>query len=85
MRERFGPTFLPPRASRSRAKLTYVLEVIEGLDPLRGTVVSVGDSARVIRATLEPQGVEIPFQRQGDRIDFTIDEFTCHQMVALHD
>jgi len=64
---------------------TDVLEIIEDLDPLRGAQVIVAASASVTRATLEPQGVEIPLVRRGDAVEFTLDEFVCHQMIALHE
>jgi hypothetical protein len=64
---------------------SYVLEVIEDLDPLRASRILVRDSARVTRATLEPQGREIPLTRQGDSVEFTVEEFACHQMIALHE
>jgi hypothetical protein len=64
---------------------SYVIEVIEDLDPLRDTHVAIGDSGRVTRATLEPQGREIPLVRKGNVVEFQVDEFTCHQMVVLHE
>ena len=63
----------------------YPLEVIEGLEPLRDVRVTMSDAAKVTRATLEPQGVELPLEREGDAVVFTVGEFTCHQMVALHE
>jgi len=63
----------------------YQIEVIEGLESLQNIRITVGDSAKVTRATLEPQGLEIGLERRGDAVAFTIDEFTCHQMVALHE
>jgi len=62
-----------------------VLEVIEDLEPHRGARVVVGHSERVIRATLEPEGREIPLVRQGAAVEFAVDEFICHQMIALHE
>jgi hypothetical protein len=64
---------------------SYVLEVIEELDPLRTCRITISDSDRVVRATLEPQGREIPFMRKENIIEFSIDEFICHQMVVLHE
>ena len=63
----------------------YAMEVIEGLEPARGVRVAVGGSSAVKRATLEPQGREIPLERSGDTVTFTVDEFACHQIVALHE
>ncbi len=63
----------------------YAMEVIEGLEPVRGVRVAVGGSSAVKRATLEPQGREIPLERSGDTVTFTVDEFACHQIVALHE
>jgi hypothetical protein len=63
----------------------YALEVIEGLEPIRGVRVTVGGSAKVKRATLEPQGKELPLERSGDAVSFTVDEFACHQIAVLHE
>jgi len=59
-------------------------EVIEELLPLTDVSVTVRPPHAVTRVTLEPQGKEIPFTRQGDRLVLTVNRFTCHQMVVLH-
>lgn len=59
------------------------LEVIEELLPLRDVEVCLRGLPPVSRATLEPQGEEIPFQQTGDLLELKIGEFSCHQMVAL--
>ncbi len=60
------------------------LEVIEDLLPLRDTEVSLKLPKKVKRVTLEPQSEEISFQGSDGQVQITLDEFTCHQMVALH-
>ena len=59
------------------------VEVIEDLLPLRDIRVSLRLDRPVRRVTLEPQGVEIPFQENTGRINFQVAEFTAHQMVVL--
>jgi hypothetical protein len=65
-------------------RASYPLEVIEELDATRDCLVSVSNSSRVARVTLEPQGREIAFRRKGDTVQFMVEELVCHQMVALH-
>ena len=59
------------------------VEVIEDLLPLRGTEVAVRLPEGVKSVKLEPQGMEIPFSVEKDRIKLTVDEFTCHQMLSI--
>ncbi len=59
--------------------------VIEELAPLRNTTVSFQAEKPVKSVTLEPQGAPLPFQcDEKGRVSFTVEEFTCHQMVVLH-
>lgn len=60
------------------------IEVIEELLPLHDVEVALKLPRPVKRVTLEPQGAELPFATQGGRVRFRLDQFTCHQMVALH-
>ncbi len=61
-------------------------EVIEELLPLRGTDVTLRPPQPVTRATLEPQGAELPLTRNADgSVSLRVEEFTCHQMVVLHE
>ncbi len=59
------------------------MEVIEDLTPCCDVEISLKLDKPVRRVTLEPQGVELPFARNGDRIALSLDRFTCHQMIAL--
>ncbi len=59
------------------------IEIIEELLPLRNTKVVLRHQAPVKRVTLEPSGTEIPFQQVNGILEFVVDEFTCHQVVAL--
>jgi len=60
------------------------LEVIEDLLPLRNTEVTLKLAKQVKSVTLEPEIGSLPFEVEEGRITLKIDEFTCHQMVALH-
>ncbi len=59
------------------------LEVIEDLTPCCDVRVSLRLDRPVRRLTLEPQGTEIPFRMDHGRLEFGIERFTCHQMVAM--
>ena len=61
------------------------LEVIDELLPLHDVELSIHTGKREIcRVVLEPQGMEIPFRQEKSRIDFRVERFACHQMVALY-
>jgi hypothetical protein len=60
------------------------IEVIEDLLPLRDTKVALRNLGNIARVTLEPQGAEIPFSQENGALEFSVPEFACHQMVALH-
>jgi len=59
------------------------IEIIEDLLPVRGVEVTVAVPQKIRKASLEPQGTEIPFVAEKGVVRFTIAEFTCHQMVVL--
>ncbi len=61
------------------------IEIIEELLPLRDSQLSVALPATIQRVTLEPQGEALPFTVADGRVEFTVPEFTCHQMVCLQD
>ena len=60
-----------------------MMEVIEDLTPCCDVKVSLRLGKPVRRVTLEPQGQEIPFRINGDRLELELDRFTCHQMVSI--
>ena len=60
------------------------IEIIEDLVPLHDVEVTLSTPKPVRRATLEPQGKELPLGRRGGKVVLKIDKFECHQMVALH-
>jgi len=60
------------------------IEVIEDLIPLHNVECSVNTANPVRQVTVEPQGRDLPFENKNGRCIFKVDEFTCHQMVALH-
>jgi hypothetical protein len=61
----------------------YTIEVVEDLVPLRNVTVKLALGEQIRRATLQPQGEEIPIESKDGRITFTVDDLTCHQMVVL--
>ncbi|MDD5351088.1 MAG: beta-galactosidase trimerization domain-containing protein [Chthoniobacteraceae bacterium] len=61
------------------------VEVIEDLAALHGVTLSVRQQAPIARVTIEPQGEEIPHTVREGRVEITLDTFTCHQMVVLHE
>ncbi len=62
---------------------TRPIEVVEELLPLRDTRLSLRLPREIGRVTLEPQGKTVAWQQANDRIELTIPEFNCHQMVVL--
>ncbi len=60
------------------------IEVIEDLLPLRDIRISLSHLPSIAQVTLVPEGRPLEFSRTPDgAIHFTIDSFTCHQMIAL--
>lgn len=59
------------------------IEVIEDIAPAVMTRVTLRLGVPVKRATLEPGGVEVPLERDGDAVRVTVERFTGHQMVVL--
>ena len=60
------------------------VEVIEDLLPLRNTKVQLTCCKEVKKVILQPQGQEIDFVSNSDcSVEFTAEEFSCHQMVEL--
>ncbi len=59
------------------------IEVIEDAVPLRDVEVSLKLDAAPSRVYLAPQGEEIPFECEGQRVRFTVPEVLLHQMVAV--
>jgi hypothetical protein len=59
------------------------IEVIEELLPLRELRIALRDQPPLKMVTLEPQGTELSFIQSNGVVEFQVDEFTCHQMVAL--
>ena len=59
------------------------VEVIEELLPLADVTVQVKVARKVTRVMLEPQGVPLAFSQKGRWVTFSLDRFTCHQMVVL--
>jgi hypothetical protein len=59
------------------------VEIIEDLVPLRDTRVRLRLPRKVKSVRLVPDGVALPFTAQADGIEFTVPEFTAHQMVEL--
>ncbi len=60
------------------------VEVIEELLPLHDIAVAVRTHKEIKTVTLEPQGTEVEFTVADGKVELKVDEFTCHQMIALH-
>jgi hypothetical protein len=61
------------------------MEVIEEAASLHGSRFTLRLSKNITRATLEPQGETLAFSQGNDgTVQFGIDYFVNHQMVALH-
>jgi hypothetical protein len=60
------------------------VEVIEELLPLYNIPLSLRMNEAVKRVTLEPSGREISFKQNGEKIELSIAEFSCHEMVVFH-
>lgn len=60
------------------------VEIIEELTSLSNIEFSCKTAAPVVRITLEPQGKELSFQRNGQEILVRLDSLTCHQMIVFH-
>lgn len=59
------------------------VEVIEDLLPIYNTKVEVTVKKSVQRVYLAPQMLDIPYTLEGTKLTFTVDSFTCHQMVVI--
>jgi hypothetical protein len=59
------------------------VEVIDELLPLRDVKIALALPENVKTVTLEPEGVELPFERNEGGVELFISEFICHQMVVL--
>ncbi|MEI6519858.1 MAG: alpha-amylase family protein [bacterium] len=59
------------------------MEVIEDLTQCCDVKVSLLTNNSVSKVTLEPQGIEIPFNIIDGRLTFVVDSFICHQMVCI--
>lgn len=71
------------RAGKVAGDRYLPIEVIEELLPLRDTQVHLRVPQRIRAVSLAPEGTSLPFKQRGDRVTFTVPEFTGHQMVAL--
>lgn len=60
------------------------VEVIEDLLPLHDVSAALQSPKQIKKVTLEPQGIEVPFEMKEGKVTFAIDAFTCHQMIVLH-
>ncbi|MGE4563439.1 MAG: hypothetical protein AB7F32_01090 [Victivallaceae bacterium] len=63
--------------------LTREVELIEELLPLHDIKCSLRVDRPVKSVKLEPQGLPIDFAVRDGRCEFTVDQFTCHQMVSI--
>ena len=71
--------------SGGNVRNSSTIEVIEELNPLYDVAASVKLPETVRKITLEPQGVELPIQKNGDgAYEVKLDRLVCHQMVVFH-
>ncbi len=61
------------------------IEVIEDLIPLHNVQVSARRAGKPSKATLAPQGTEVPFTYADGRVTLTVEKVECHQMVVFSD
>ena len=59
------------------------IEIIEDLVPVYDTTFEVKTAKPITRVTAVPQNVQIPFTYENGVCIFTIDKFTCAQIVTL--
>lgn len=62
---------------------SHGVEVIEELLPLHSVDVELRLPETIRSVTLEPQGQSLPYQTGEGKLSLHLDEFTCHQMIAL--
>jgi hypothetical protein len=60
------------------------IDVIEDLVPVHDVQVRVRSKQAFARATMEPQGTEIPLRATDGSVSFTVPVLDTHQMVVLH-
>ena len=58
-------------------------EIIEDLVPIYETEVSINMYSRPKRVYLAPQMKDLPFDYTDGILTYTVDKFTCHQMVVI--
>lgn len=60
------------------------IEVIEDLQPLRNIAIQLQLPRKILKASLEPQGENLPLSVKDGIVSLKLEEFVCHQMIALH-
>ena len=60
-----------------------VLEVIEDLPTLYSTPFELSLSEKIKRVVLVPENRELAFTQENGNVKFTIDEFSCKQVVSI--
>jgi len=58
-------------------------EIIEDLLPICDTTVEIKPAKAPKSVTLQPQGIPVPFTYQNGVLLYTVDKFTCHQMIEI--
>lgn len=59
------------------------VEVIEDILPIYDTDVTLTVDEKIKKVYLAPQGKEIEFKQEGNKVSYSVDKFECHQMVVL--
>ncbi len=58
-------------------------EIIEDLIPVCDTTVEIRLEKAPQSVVLQPQGKAIPFTYQNGKLRYTVDQFTCHQIIEI--
>ena len=64
-------------------RTTIPIEVIDDIVPVYNISFEIKVPKPVTKATLAPQGTEIPFEYSNGKVKFKLDKIDCHQMVVL--
>jgi hypothetical protein len=59
------------------------VEIIEEFLPLYDIKVSLKIPEKIKSVTCVPKGHRLGFSTNGDRVEFVLPEFRCHQMIEL--
>lgn len=67
-----------------RMSPTVPIQVIETLNPVYDVKFCFRLPEKIRKVTLEPQGMEIPFEERDGQVETVLEKLVCHQMIVLH-